>query len=161
MVPFLTEFFTKKTHTKQYLHASSHHFPAQKFGVLSTLATRALRISNEIHLEKEKSHLLEVFKNNGYNKTQSLKAFQRACKGPRVKTAPVDPISKVHLSFIKGTKDMIAHFVRRKNISSSFKPLRTIKNSLSSAKDPIDPKDMKCNYLVPCSCGIPYIRETG
>ena len=35
--------FRKKTHTEQYLHAGSHHFPAQKFGVLCTLVTRALR----------------------------------------------------------------------------------------------------------------------
>lgn len=28
-------------------------------------------------------------------------------------------------------------------------------------KDPIDPKDMKGVYLIPCSCGTPYIRETG
>ena len=57
------QFFQKKTHTKHYLHASSHHFLAQKFGVLSTLATRALRISDDSHLEQERSHLLEVFNN--------------------------------------------------------------------------------------------------
>ena len=28
-------------------------------------------------------------------------------------------------------------------------------------KDPIDPKDMKGVYLIPYSCGTPYIRETG
>ena len=43
--------FRKKTHTDQYLHASSHHFPSQKFGVLSTLATHALRVSDDSHLE--------------------------------------------------------------------------------------------------------------
>lgn len=42
-----------------------------------------------------------------------------------------------------------------------FKPLNTIKNSLRSVKDPIEPKDSKGVYLVPCSCGIPYIGETG
>ena len=61
------KFFEKKTHTEQYLHASSHHFPAQKLGVLSTLATRELRISDESHLEGEKTHLLNVFCNNGYS----------------------------------------------------------------------------------------------
>ena len=29
--------FRKKTHTEQYLHASSHHFPAQKLGILERL----------------------------------------------------------------------------------------------------------------------------
>jgi len=44
--------FQKKTHMEQYLHANSHHFPAQKLGVLNTLATRALRISDEKALRK-------------------------------------------------------------------------------------------------------------
>ncbi len=43
--------FRKKTHMEHYLHASSHHFPAQQFVVLNTLATHALRISDDIHLD--------------------------------------------------------------------------------------------------------------
>jgi len=43
--------FWKKTHTEQYFHANSHHFLTQKFGVLNTLATRALRISDDDHLD--------------------------------------------------------------------------------------------------------------
>ena len=45
----------------------------------------------------------------------------------------------------------------RHNISSTFKPLRTIQSSLRSIKDPIFPKDGKGVYLIPCS---PYIGET-
>jgi hypothetical protein len=30
--------YRKKTHTKSYLHASSHHHPTHKMGVLNTLA---------------------------------------------------------------------------------------------------------------------------
>ena len=43
----------------------------------------------------------------------------------------------------------------------SFRPLNTIRGSLISVKDTIDPKDMKGVYLIPCSCGTPYIGETG
>lgn len=32
-----------------------------------------------------------------------------------------------------------------------------IRNSLRSVKYPIDPKDMKGVYSIPCSCGAPYI----
>lgn len=60
--------FWKKTHTEQYFHASSHHFRAQKLGVLNTLATRALRISDKKSFKKEKSHLLNVFVENGYSR---------------------------------------------------------------------------------------------
>lgn len=51
---FSHQVFHKKTHMKQYLHANSHQFPAQKFGVLNTLATRALRVYDYNHLNEEK-----------------------------------------------------------------------------------------------------------
>jgi len=43
----------------------------------------------------------------------------------------------------------------------AFTPPNTIKNMLSSAKDLIDPKNLKGVYSVPCSCGKIYIGETG
>ena len=57
----------KKTHTEQYLHALSHHCPQQKAGVMKTLITRAMRISDKEHLETEKEHLHHVFLSNGYD----------------------------------------------------------------------------------------------
>lgn len=44
--------FWKKTHTKQCLHADSHHFPAQTLGFLNTLATWALRIYDHESFDK-------------------------------------------------------------------------------------------------------------
>jgi hypothetical protein len=41
--------YRKNTHTENYLHASSHHHPTQKLGVLNTLETRAIRISYKEH----------------------------------------------------------------------------------------------------------------
>ena len=70
-------------HTEQYLHSDSHHFPAQKLGVLNTLATRALRISDDDDLDEEKAHILRVFGENGYSRSQGFKAFMNASKGPR------------------------------------------------------------------------------
>lgn len=37
---------------------------------------------------------------------------------------------------------------------------RTVIHSLTSIKDLVNPKYMKGVYSIPCSCGIPYIRET-
>ena len=45
--------YRKKTHTDQYLHASSHHHPRQNMGVLNTIFIGALRISDFDHLEAE------------------------------------------------------------------------------------------------------------
>jgi hypothetical protein len=42
-------------------HANSHHHPNQKLGVLKTLATRAIRISDEANLEKEIDHITKTF----------------------------------------------------------------------------------------------------
>jgi hypothetical protein len=53
--------YRKKTHTEQYLHADSHHHPSQKLGVLNTLATRALKISDDEHLEEEKFLMMLIF----------------------------------------------------------------------------------------------------
>ncbi len=82
---FSHQVFHKKTHTKQYLHANSHHFPTQELGVLNTLATLDLRVSNEIHLVNEKTHLLNVFELNGYKKYQGIRAFLKASRGPKNK----------------------------------------------------------------------------
>lgn len=42
----------------------------------------------------------------------------------------------------------------------TFKPINTISSRLNFVKDPIDPECRKGVYLIPCSCGIPYVRET-
>ena len=39
--------------------------------------------------------------------------------------------------------------------------MNTISRCLKSVKDPIDPRCHKGFYLIPCSCGKPYIGETG
>jgi len=153
--------FRKKIHIEQYLHASSHHFPAQKMGVLSTLATRALRISDKRSFEKEKSHLLDVFVENGYSRYMGQRAFLKASKNSLTKGEPKDRVLGVHLPYVQGTTDRIGRILRRHSIPVTFRPLNTIRMSLRSVKDPIDPKDMKGVYMIPCSCGTPYIGDTG
>ena len=92
--------FRNKTHTEQYLHASSYHFPAQNMGVLNTLATQALRISDKKSFEKEKSHLLDVFFKNGYSRYLGQKAFLKAAKNSLTKREPKERIPGVHLPYV-------------------------------------------------------------
>ena len=82
-------------------------------------------------------------------------------KGPKGKKDPCDRLGGVHLLFIQGTTDKIARILKKYNVSSTFKPSRTIWSSLRLVKDLICPKDGKGVYLIPCSCGTPYIGETG
>lgn len=156
---FSHQVFRKKTHIKQYLNAKSHNFPAQKLSVLNTLAPRALKVSDENHLEDEKTHPLNTFHSNGYSKNQCLKYFLKVEKGPMIKKELRDRFSGVDLLFIQGTTDKIARFLRKHKVPSTFRPKNTIKSSLKSVKDHVDPKNMKGVYLIPCSYGTPYIGE--
>ena len=78
-----------------------------------------------------------------------------------IKKEPKEHPLGVHLPYVQGTTDKIAQILKRYEIPSTFRPLSTIRNSLRSMKDLINPKDMKGVYLIPCSCGTPYIGETG
>lgn len=140
---FSHQVFQKRTHTKRYLHSSSHHFPAQNLGVLNTLATRTSWVSNENDLEDEKAHLLKAFNKNGYSRSQGLRDFLNAEKGPKRKMDPKDWSSGVHLPFIQGITDKMARVLKKHKIHSSFIPLNTIQSSLHSVKDPVNPKDRK------------------
>ena len=67
--------YREKTHTDIYLHANSHHHPAQKIGIINTLATRVLIISDKDHLKDEFKHLRGVLLSNGYKDKQITDTF--------------------------------------------------------------------------------------
>lgn len=67
----------------------------------------------------------------------------------------------VHLPYIQGTNDRIGRILKKHNVPTTFRPLNTISSSLRFVKDLVDPKDMKGVYAILCSCGTPYIGETG
>lgn len=68
---------------------------------------------------------------------------------------------KGRLSFIQGTTDKITKIMKKRKVPSTFRPLNTIWSSLRSVKDPVNPKNGKGVYVIPCSCGTEYIGETG
>jgi hypothetical protein len=70
--------YRKKTHTDRYLHVESHHHPAQKTRIISTLVTCAIRISDKNHLEQEFNHLRRALLNNGYKRKQINEVIQKA-----------------------------------------------------------------------------------
>jgi predicted GIY-YIG superfamily endonuclease len=57
--------------------------------------------------------------------------------------------------------DRIARVLSKKEIKTSFKPLVTIKQSMRSVKDKLNPHNGKGIYKIECSCGKCYIGETG
>ncbi|XP_071439457.1 uncharacterized protein [Hetaerina americana] len=74
--------YRKPTHTDLYLNGRSHHHPAQKRGVISTLVHRATSVSDQEHLEAEIKHLRKTFQQNGYGTREINMALKRAFTNP-------------------------------------------------------------------------------
>ena len=152
--------YRKKTHTDRYLHADSHHLPTQKIGVLNTLLTRAIRISDDDHLNLEIDHLSNIFQVNGYSKYQIKKVIRKVRNRSPKKIRNIEG-TMITLPYIKGTTDVTAKILRKKSIGVTFAPPNSIGRMLDTSKDPVEPLKQKGVYSVPCSCEIPYIGETG
>ena len=156
------EVHRKKTHTDRYVHAKSHHHPVQKIGVINTLVTRAMRLSDEEHIEQELRHLKEVFIANGYNEEQVNRAILKAKRTPRTENSKEEVTKNINLPYIKGgTTEKIAKILRKENIKVSFSPPNSLRTMLDHAKDSINPSLHRGVYSIPCTCGKQYIGETG
>jgi hypothetical protein len=59
--------YQKPTHTNLYLHQNSHHHPANKQLVLTSLIHRAKALCDEDSLTQELKFFTTVFKDNGYS----------------------------------------------------------------------------------------------
>jgi len=62
--------YKKPTHTYLYLHQNSHHHPANKQSVLTSLIYRAKALYDKDSLTQELEFLTTVFKDNGYSPQQ-------------------------------------------------------------------------------------------
>ena len=76
--------YRKPTHTSLYLQQSSHHHPAHKQSVLTSLIHRGRALCDEDFLPQELEFLTAVLKNNGYNHRKIKRAlFPRRSKKSR------------------------------------------------------------------------------
>ncbi|XP_055837278.1 uncharacterized protein LOC129905735 [Episyrphus balteatus] len=147
--------YRKNTHTDRYLHAASHHHPANFNSVVSALINRAHAICDQNHLQDELERVDAALIKNGY----SLK--QRSWKP---KTKPTQDIQnenekRAFLPYRKGVSEGIGRILSNYGIKSIFKPPAKIRQILRSPKDKI-PLQNPGVYSVPCSCGSEYIGET-
>ena len=68
---------------------------------------------------------------------------------------------RAYSPYIQGVTDKITRILNKNNITTSFKPLETIKKRMRSVKDPVDHTQFRGVYKIPCSCKISYIGEMG
>ena len=153
--------YRKKMHTDTCLHATSHHHPSQKLGILNTLSIRAIRIFEKEHLDEE--HLAKFLQENGYKLGDINRTFKKEknlltkdCN----KTKQIENIKRVVLPYIQGTTDKIARILRKKHIETDFSPPNFLRNMLDKENDPVDPMLKKGVYSIPCLCDEEYIKET-
>ena len=59
--------------------------------------------------------------------------------------------TRAYLPYIQGVIEKISRILKKNNITTSFKPLETIKQKMKSVKDPIDPEQLRGVYNIPCS----------
>ena len=144
--------YRKDMHTDIYLHANSHHHPSQKVDIIKTLATKAKRISYADQLKNELDHLGMVFKKNGYHNKQINEAINKNNHGKKDFN-----ISMITFPYIKGTTDRLIKILKKRGITVAFPPPNSIRRFVDSTKDPLDQRQQKGVYEVPCSCGKVYI----
>jgi len=90
--------YRKQTHTNLYLQQSSHHHPAHKQSVLTSLIHRARGLCDEASLPQELEILTSVFKNNGYKHRQKQRALLPRGSVIKNKEIPICHIRRPHLA---------------------------------------------------------------
>ncbi|XP_011868909.1 PREDICTED: uncharacterized protein LOC105562568 [Vollenhovia emeryi] len=120
--------YRKPTHTDRYLHANSHHHPAQKNSVINSLVHRALSISEPAALDGKLNHLHRALTRNGYssrniNRTiQKLTNTEPSLNDTRMPEAEKEKKKTVVLPHLRGTMDRISRVLSKHNIKVIFKP---------------------------------------
>ena len=113
--------YRKPTHTNLYLHQLSHHHPANKHSVLSSLINRAHTLCDQDSLPQELDFLTTVFKQNGYNDRQ----IERAMKPARQTSEPENkPASTAYIPYINNTFGCLSRILAKYNIKSVALPHR-------------------------------------
>ncbi|KAL1138341.1 hypothetical protein AAG570_008405 [Ranatra chinensis] len=116
----------KPTRTHRYLNAASYHYPAQKMGVVNSLVTRCLLLSDENSWKEEKKTLIAALTFNGYEQ-KDTSTYEEGIHRQEDAVAPHTPRDRALDSppvrtYVKGTTGMIKRLL---NYYKTSKPLST------------------------------------
>ena len=123
---------SKPIHTNQYLHHNSHHHPANKKSVLSSLIHRAKALCDQDSLIQELVFLTTVFKDNGYSSQQIRRAMKPTPQTTKTKDKPV---VTVILPYTQTTSEWLSRMLAKHNIKSIALPPGKIHSYLPPIKD--------------------------
>ncbi|XP_072384440.1 uncharacterized protein [Diabrotica undecimpunctata] len=84
--------YRKPIHTDRYLHADSHHHPAQLHSVIKILMTRSERLTEEEHKNKEMQNVKLALRTNGFS-TYTIENAHNAQKRIKDPTKEENPIA--------------------------------------------------------------------
>ena len=156
-----TEVYRKPTHTDRYLHYQSYHPQHIKTGIIRTLLRRSKQICSTTEAaDRERHHLFQVFRSNGYP-TAFIKRAMNPKRTP-TREKPRDTVTTISIPYIKGTSERIRRCLSQVNIRVAFKS-RTVRSLLMKVKPQRSLTEHKgVIYQIPChDCEQVYIGETG
>jgi hypothetical protein len=153
----VSKVYRKPTHTNPYLHQNSHHHPANKQSVLTSLIHRAKALCDENSLTQELEFLTTLFKDNGYSPQQIRRAME-----PATRTAKTNdkPASTAYIPYTQTTYSRLSRMLAKHNIKSVTLPPRKIFSYFPPVKDSLGLRTPGV-YGIPCECGRVYIGQSG
>jgi hypothetical protein len=149
--------YRKTTHTNLYLHQRSHHHPANKHSVLSSLVHRAKALCDQEFLALELTFLTNVFKQNGYSHQQIQQAMKPATRTNKTEDKPK---STAYLPYTQTTYGRLSRMLAKHNIKSVAIPPRKISSYIPPTKDAPGLRTPGI-YKIPCEGGKLYIGQSG
>ena len=158
--------FRKKAITNVQVKPESSHDPRVLKGIFKGFVNRALKICSQEFLNKEIDFLVEVFTENGYQRSSLKKMAEEVMEKHRLTTRePVstepneEPAKIVTLPWIPKISPKLRSVYKKAGYSVAFKSGRNLGAILSSKNKAKLPRNSYPGiYQIPCSCGIPPYR---
>jgi hypothetical protein len=108
--------YRKPTHTNLYLQQNSHHHPANKQFVLTSLIYTAKALCDQESLTRELEFLTTVFKNSGYSQQQIQQAMKPATPTAKTKDKPT---STAYLPYTQTTFRRLSRMLAKHDTKKS------------------------------------------
>ncbi|OXA38592.1 hypothetical protein Fcan01_26635 [Folsomia candida] len=157
--------YRKPTQTCQYLNFRSFHPRAHKIGVIDTLLTRAIRLSDDEHVKDEIQLTKIILMKNEYPPSlinDRLRRVEKKCLQPRPNNKKDEEVKKrIILPWTGDVTSKIASYLRNKmDLDIGYFPGPKIGSIICNAKQKLE-KPRAGVYSMQCnSCPAVYIGET-